>query len=471
MELKYKRLLSNSTWTLLGNTGSKILAFILLPFYTRWLGTSGYGQADLITTYSTLLVGIMTLCAADGIMIFTKDKSQELQKKYFSAVFNFVTILFFLWALIFLVLCFFSDVIDLPLTFRNNVWLIYAMVYSVFLQNYTQQFVIGLDRIKLYSLTGLVLCISTFILSFIFIPKYGVNGYVWSIILSHIVTSCFCFLCSNSFRYLKFAFFEWSYIKDVLSYSVPLIPNSIMWWLVNALNRPLMENHLSMSEIGIYAVSNKFPSVISMIYSVLSVPLTVSIIEEFKNPSFLKFYSKIYHVLFFAITVASIVLMSFSKLVIRIFAAPEFHEAWLYMILLIVGAVYSCMSSYFGLPFTAAKKTKYFFYSSLWGAGCSILLNVCLIPSFGLYGACVAIISSFIVMTASRYIYGLKFVKPQLSIPIIEYSVILFVAAIVIIVINSILYRSIFIILLLLFLLFIERSNITIIINTLRKRF
>lgn len=42
---------------------------------------------------------------------------------------------------------------------------------------------------------------------------------------------------------------------------MPLVPNNIMWWLVSALNRPVMEIYLGMEAIGLFAVANKFPSV------------------------------------------------------------------------------------------------------------------------------------------------------------------------------------------------------------------
>lgn len=45
----------------------------------------------------------------------------------------------------------------------------------------------------------------------------------------------------------------------MLSYSMPLVPNNIMWWLVSALNRPVMEIYLGMEAIGLFAVANKFP--------------------------------------------------------------------------------------------------------------------------------------------------------------------------------------------------------------------
>ena len=79
--------------------------------------------------------------------------------------------------------------------------------------------------------------------------------------------------------------------------------------------------------------------------------------------------------MFSFMVLAAIVLMWFSKFIITLFAAPEFIEAWKYMAIMIIGVVLSCMSSYFGSIFGPIKKSKYFFYSSIWGAIGSIALN------------------------------------------------------------------------------------------------
>ena len=131
MNKSYRNLIRNSLWALAGNTGSKILSFLLLPFYTRWLGTAGYGLSDLITTYSSFLLGVVTLCAADGIFIFTKNRTQTEKSEYFTSTLKFVSVLFVGW---FLVLLGFGGVVVLSgvgglgvlvvaLVFRGFVWL------------------------------------------------------------------------------------------------------------------------------------------------------------------------------------------------------------------------------------------------------------------------------------------------------------------------------------------------------------
>lgn len=59
--------------------------------------------------------------------------------------------------------------------------------------------------------------------------------------------------------------FDWTCLKRMLKYSIPLIPTAIMWWLVSSLNRPLLERHVGMFAIGLFAVANKLPNVLNMV--------------------------------------------------------------------------------------------------------------------------------------------------------------------------------------------------------------
>ena len=468
MENKYKRLFKNTLWTLGGNTGSKLLAFILLPYYTRWLGTDGYGMSDLITTYSSLMLGLITLCAADGIFVFTKNKKKEESSIYFTTISLFTLGLFFLWAI---GCCIVKSIYaESSSFFIDHLWLILLMVLSLFIQNYTQQYVISLDKMKVYSLTGMVLCITTFILSFLLIPEYGVVGYVYSIIIANLITSVYSVLASSSYRFFKPSSFDFQIIRPFLIYTVPLIPNSIMWWIVNALNRPLMEQHLGLSQIGIYAVANKFPGIITMVFGLFAVSWNISLFEEYDKPAYSVFYTKTFKTLFLSMFVCCFALMCFSKTIIGIFAAPEFFSAWQFTVLLAIGSFLSCFSTFFGTIFSVVKQSKYLLYSSIWGAVVSLLLNFILIPLWGLYGACISVCVSFLAMALSRYIYSKKYVEASLSLDLFVYILSMAILAFGLLDFMNALFSVILVILSLSIVLLYNHRTLTSLVVAVRKK-
>lgn len=425
MENKYKKLAKNSVWTLLGNAGSRLLGFLLLPLYTTWLGTEGFGISDLVSTYSSFLVCIMTLCVSDGIFVFSKNESVRGKMAFFSSTLSFIFFLFILWVLLFSCINIFVSIYDIHNSFTDNLWFIMGIVISTFLQQYIQQFILCLEKVKIYSLTGIVQCTSLLFFSFLLIPVLGVRGYILSIIYANLCTTIFCFVLSGSSHFFSLRVFDGKKVKDLLKYSIPLIPNGIMWWMVSALNRPVMEYSLDYSSIGIFAVANRFPGIVTMMFTVFSVAWNISVFDEFGKKNFVSFYKDVFRMLFFVVTVFASFLIIFSESIITFFTAPEFHDAWKYMTILVVGSVFSCVSGFLGSIFSVVKKSKYFFYSSLWAAISAIIFNVLLIPRLGLWGASISALLSFMIMMATRYFYSLKYVKVSLLLDIVSYAVLL----------------------------------------------
>jgi O-antigen/teichoic acid export membrane protein len=100
--------------------------------------------------------------------------------------------------------------------------------------------------------------------------------------------------------------------------------------------------------------------------------------------------------------------------------------------LLTLVAILSSVSGFVGSNFLAARESRYFLYSSIWGAVSSVIGNMLLIPGLGIMGASIVVPVSFAVMVVCRIIYARKYVRIQ-GIPI--YLLILFIAIATIVVV------------------------------------
>ena len=56
MDQRYTRFRNNTILVIIGNIGSKLMSFIMLPFYTIWLPIEGYGTVDIIKSYASLII-------------------------------------------------------------------------------------------------------------------------------------------------------------------------------------------------------------------------------------------------------------------------------------------------------------------------------------------------------------------------------------------------------------------------------
>jgi O-antigen/teichoic acid export membrane protein len=383
----------------------------MLPFYTRWLSVEDYGTTDIIGVYASLLLGLATACIAEAVFIFPKGQSVEKQKGYFSSGLFFAFFSLLSTAGLFEVISIVFKQNNISNSFADNLWLIYGLLTTTFLQQYMQQFTRSINKMKIYSITGIILGAGTALFSFFTIPNWGVYGYVLALILSNLLSSIYSFLFSNSYRYLSFTTIKKNIWIEMLKYSIPLIPNGIMWWLVGALNRPLLENYIGMHAVGLLAVANKFPSILSLLFVVFATSWQISVLEEFGKEGYSIFFNKMFRLVVFGLMFLFFIVTISSKLIVSIFTTADFYEAWKYIPILVLGIVFLSISGFAGSNFSATRESKYFFYSSIWGAASSIIFNILLIPRLGIMGAAISVPASFAIMAAARIKYGWKYVR------------------------------------------------------------
>ena len=72
-----KYLFKNTGIFLIGNIGTKIINFLLVPLFTYALNTNEYGVVDLIGTLGFLLGPILMLNIHEGVLRFCIDKDAD----------------------------------------------------------------------------------------------------------------------------------------------------------------------------------------------------------------------------------------------------------------------------------------------------------------------------------------------------------------------------------------------------------
>ena len=77
---KNKYLIKNTIVFALGNLGSRLISFLLVPLYTSILSTSGYGILDIINVVISIGIPILTLNISEAVMRFLLDKNSDKEK-------------------------------------------------------------------------------------------------------------------------------------------------------------------------------------------------------------------------------------------------------------------------------------------------------------------------------------------------------------------------------------------------------
>lgn len=392
----YKKLISNTFVFALGNLGTKLITFFLVPLYTYNLTTNEYGLTDLITTTINLLLPLFTLSIFDAVLRFVMDKNYD-NKVILNNAF-IVTIIGYIILLI--ILPFFQ----LLLPFGDYLFYFFGLLFMQALQTCLGQYVRAQGKVRLFAMNGIFNALIILLSNLVFLVWFnlGIIGYMLSYILGYTISSTFLIIGGKVWKDISPKKVNFNITKEMLCYSIPLIPNSFMWWIIDSSNRYVIANFLGLSANGIFAVSSKIPSLLSIVYSIFFQAWQMSAIEEYESKDKSKFYSNVFNIFSFIMFLATSVILFLLKVVISILAEKSYFEAWKYVPFLLLGIVFSSFSGFLGTNYIAAKRTSGVIKSSIMGAIVNIVLLFLLVPLIGINGASIATMLSFFTMWVIR---------------------------------------------------------------------
>ncbi len=427
---KYKKLLSNTLLISMGTFGSKLLVFLMVRFYTGYLTPSDYSTADLITQTANLLFPIISLGITEGVFRFAMDKAADL-KATFSA--GFITIT--LGALLFLIAV---PILGFVGDFKGYVWLIVVYTMACCYHSLCAQYIRAIDKTALFAVQGIINTSLVIILNILFLAVFnlGVTGYVLSVVLADTLCTAFLVIKEKLYKQTTFKIPK-SVVKAMLKYSIPLIPTTVFWWITSVSDRYMVNGFIGSDANGIYAVSYKLPTLLTLVSTVFMQAWQFSAVTEEGEDAgeHSAFFSKVWGSFQAVMFIAGSAVIAFAKPAIMILTAEEYYSAWEYVPLLSASMVYTAFVSFLGTVYVVKKKSGISFITSIAGAGSNIILNFLLIPSpLGVQGAAIATVVSYFLVFVIRMVNVKKYIPFNLhSLHITANSIILFIQATVMI--------------------------------------
>ena len=184
---------------------------------------------------------------------------------------------------------------------------------------------------------------------------------------------------------------------------------------------------------GVYSVAHRIPSMLSTVLTIFVQAWQLSAIKSYGDDDESEYYTRVYNGLLVVSIFICFVLLFANKVLASILFKKEYFIAWQYVPMLLVAAMYSCLSGFLAAPFRASKKTGGLFHSQLVGLFVNVGLNYVLITYYGAKGAAVATAVCSLIVWGIRLTGALKLVKIKLNYPIeiLDHSLILFSAFIV----------------------------------------
>ncbi|MCD7737716.1 MAG: polysaccharide biosynthesis C-terminal domain-containing protein [Lachnospiraceae bacterium] len=405
MNKQYKKLGVNVAAIMISNFASKILSFLIVPVYTAVLTTQEYGVVDTLSTTISLLYPFFTLLVSEAVLRFALDKNED-QQQIFSIGFWITIFGFVVMLLVSPVYFLFDGLKD---------YYCYFMLYyfATTLQMLLNYFIRGIERVKLFAFNGFLVTFVYLVLNIVFllVLKIGVHGYFLALIISSFFGCIFTWFAAGLHHYLIRPWrMNRGLIRQMLHYSIPMIPNSISWWISTSADKYILIFFHGYALAGVYATSQKIPSLFAMIGTIFLNAWQISAVEDFGSEQSRLFYSDIYKKYSSLNIVVVSAFICGTQLLSRILYANEYYEGWIYTPVLLFSFVFHALAGFLGTIYTSAKETKFMFGSAVAAALVNIILNFVLIPGFGAMGAAWATLISYFVMWLVRLMDSRRFI-------------------------------------------------------------
>ena len=419
---RYKKLAFNTIVFTIGSFGAKIFSLLLTNLYTKHLSPSELYSKTLVETLVLFLLPIFTFSLTEAVVRYGLDSEYDNKQVFTTA--SVITIGGLVLLLPAIPLLYIIPILS-PI--RQYMILLFIYICTSALRAQCSQFVRACNMVKLFSVDGIFATLILFIFNVLFISRLsmGVAGFMTAMILSDTCSAIFLFIAGKIYRYADIKSFSWSFGKIMLRFTLPLIPTSIIWTLTGFSDQLFISNmhsskyDLGTSAAGIYSAATKIPNLLSMMSYIFLQAWNMSAITENNSADRSSFYEKVYSVyeslLFIGSAGLILMIKPISAILINYSRFPEYKTAYVYTPLLIAAAVFTCLDLFLAGIYTVTKHTSNAFYTIMGVAVANIILNLALIPSFGVHGAAFSTFLCYLICYCVRMVDARRYVPFNFS--------------------------------------------------------
>lgn len=405
MKEKVKYLSKNVFLFTLSSFVPKLLTLLLVKLYTNYLTTGDYGLSDLMNTTSSLLIPLLTIDIQDAVLRFGLDKKYD-KGKILRAALKMNSLALAILIIGVLPIAYFK-VFNIEAYFY-----LFLITYfiSTSLKNTFTFFCKTIEKVNIIVISSIITTLVMVITNILFLVvfKLGVIGYLAANVLGIVISDIYIFFSAKLFTYINGE--KSNMLREMISYSWPLIFNSISWWINDASDRYILTYIAGVSVSGIYAISYKIPGILSTFQTIFYQAWSISAIKHFDKKDSDGFIGTMFTMMNFCMCLVCSLIMIINVPLAKFLYSGEFMEAWKYVPPLLLSVVFNSMCLFIGGIFTAVKDTKAISLTTIIGALINIILNILLIPNFGAYGAAVATLIGYFTILIIRVIVLRKYV-------------------------------------------------------------
>jgi O-antigen/teichoic acid export membrane protein len=379
-----------------------VIGFLMLPIYSKYLTPEDYGVVALVQSLQTFLPLIMTLQMHSSISRFYFDyKDNKIKLRTFIST---LTLCIFILSTVILVIMLFNYNEIISFIFPKTIGydkLFLLGILTAYISVFNSIFTV---LIKVQQKAKLFMKVSIFLFGLslfiniveVIIYKRGVQGVIEVAFITILISSfVYAFLVKELFV-LRFNF---NMLLEPLKYSIPLIPHSLAGLIFMYSDRIILERYVTLSDIGLYMFSDK----VAMIFKIL--------VNEFNNAFFPFFNEKskqskeeaikevqnISLIFIYIISMLMVFVALFSVELVSFLLDKKYFDTWRIIPLLSSAYIFRSLYCFSSSGLFFEKQTGKIAIITIISGLVNLVLNLWLIPIYGLMVAVYTTIFSFFI--------------------------------------------------------------------------
>lgn len=397
----------------LGGAFNRFIGLFLLPFFTRALSPKEYGVVALLSLIAVLMSGILSLGTANSLgILYYQEKDNTKKPKIICSNLVLLSLNGLVWYLV----VWLSAPYISSLMFNSSEY--YNLIRIAFLASVLRTIIdpwLALLRMEekakqyLFLTVGCAIITTGLSVCFVLILEWGLGG----LIVAGTMGTAIMVVIVWWFVGRKINFrVDLKLFIPLVRIGFPSIFGLFAFLVIDYGDRQMIERMLSLDDLGVYSIGYSFGMVMIIATSAFGTawsPFFMSYIKRTDEAS--RVFGRVLTYYFIALGSLAILFFLVAKPLLVIMTAPLFHEAW--VIVGLVAGGYMLKGCYLiFLPGIYFAKKLYLQSMIEWVAAIlNICLNLWLIPIYGILGAAIATLLSYLSLPVFAWFIARNYLR------------------------------------------------------------
>jgi O-antigen/teichoic acid export membrane protein len=404
-----KRLAATGAAYTASSVVAKLIAVALLPLYTRHLTRADYGAAEVLLATVVALSIMVRLGIIEALLRFYFQYTDRRERDdVVRSSFAFLLLTSSVGALIAAALA--GPLSEFLLDRRDTELMLIAVAGLWLFTNY--EFLMALfrldERAGAYFAASLTNVLLTVVLTvwLVVIEDEGARGLlVGNFAGTAVVLLGLAFVHRRRLALVPSP----ELLRPMLRFGLPTMPAELSLYALNLIDRIMLVRFVGLAEAGLYSLAVKFSQVVTVVVRAFNLawpPLAYSIRDDEEAK---RTYAFIVTYFLLLATFLVLALSLEARWVARALAAPEFFDSYKAVPLVSTGVTLYALYLVLVVVIGRVGRTEFNFPVTATAAAVNVGLNLALVPPYGLVGAGMALVGSYVVMLTLMYLVTRRF--------------------------------------------------------------